>query len=306
MNSNTKIKVHHNKIRNTGVLFESLARQVTVDVLNDKSSSTASGIIKQFFNKKTELRKELNLYHALVKNKFTNEVKASNFVDIIIEERKKITSKILAKEKYEIIKKLKESFSIDQLFSSRVDHYPVYASIYKVFQYNNVLNEVSNPEDLVNAKFKIIEHLTKPEVTKAKKQDTETILSKETMPIRLLTQEIIINGFNAKFSNKLSVKQKGLIRDYINSISNTNSLSESLSKKIPLIIEDLKSLIDIIPDDAIRIKLDEVKNQISKITNYKNISDSKILGILRIYDLINDIKEHIRKNRCAQTLTENK
>ena len=54
MNSNTKIKVHHNKIRNTGVLFESLARQVTVDVLNDKSSSTASGIIKQFFNKKTE------------------------------------------------------------------------------------------------------------------------------------------------------------------------------------------------------------------------------------------------------------
>ena len=40
-------KFKHNKLKNTGMLFEFLLRQVTVDVLNKKKASTALQIIKK-------------------------------------------------------------------------------------------------------------------------------------------------------------------------------------------------------------------------------------------------------------------
>ena len=38
----------HNKIKNTGILFELLSRQITVDVMNDTKKSPAVKILKQF------------------------------------------------------------------------------------------------------------------------------------------------------------------------------------------------------------------------------------------------------------------
>jgi len=49
-------KVKHNKIRNTGLLFEFLLRQITSDVLN-KNNGHAVRIVKDKFNENTELGK---------------------------------------------------------------------------------------------------------------------------------------------------------------------------------------------------------------------------------------------------------
>ena len=58
-------KFKHNKLRNSGLLFEFLLRQVTVDVLNKKQDSKALKIIKKKFNEHTEVGKELALYNLL-------------------------------------------------------------------------------------------------------------------------------------------------------------------------------------------------------------------------------------------------
>ena len=46
----------HNKIKNTGILFELLTRQIAVDVMNDSKNSPAIKIIKEFFNDHTRTR----------------------------------------------------------------------------------------------------------------------------------------------------------------------------------------------------------------------------------------------------------
>ena len=51
-------KTKHSKIRNTGILFELLTRQITVDVLNNDKKGSAANILKTFFNKNTQLGKE--------------------------------------------------------------------------------------------------------------------------------------------------------------------------------------------------------------------------------------------------------
>ena len=66
-------KFKHNKLKNTGMLFEFLLRQVTVDVLNKNKTSEAVKIIKKRFNENTEVGKELGLYNLLLKKKFEDD-----------------------------------------------------------------------------------------------------------------------------------------------------------------------------------------------------------------------------------------
>ena len=65
---NTKVK--HSKIRNTGLLFEFLLRQITSNVLNKNDNKELVRIIKKCFNENTELGKELALYNVLTNQKF--------------------------------------------------------------------------------------------------------------------------------------------------------------------------------------------------------------------------------------------
>ena len=66
-------KVKHNKIRNTGLLYEFLLRQITLDVLNSDNTSNAVQIIKKRFNENSELGKELALYNILSTRKFKDD-----------------------------------------------------------------------------------------------------------------------------------------------------------------------------------------------------------------------------------------
>jgi hypothetical protein len=58
----------HSKIRNTGLLFEFIMRQITADVFGKNAKSKIVEIVKKRFNERTELSKELSLYNILVKN----------------------------------------------------------------------------------------------------------------------------------------------------------------------------------------------------------------------------------------------
>ena len=80
-------KLRHNKIRNTGLLFEFLLRQITVDVLKKDDKSNAINIVKTKFNERTELGKELALYNIIINKKFIDDKKADYFLNEVSKER---------------------------------------------------------------------------------------------------------------------------------------------------------------------------------------------------------------------------
>ena len=92
----------HNKLRNTGLLFEFLLRQVTVDVLNKKKDSVALKIIKKKFNENTEMGKELALYNLLIQKKFKSESKADFFLSEILRQRAKLNNSVFRTDLIEI------------------------------------------------------------------------------------------------------------------------------------------------------------------------------------------------------------
>ena len=80
-------QIKHSKFRNTGFLFELLVRQVTSDILNNRKG-IAEGLLKKYFNSKTELSNELKLYQFIVSERYNNENRAERFVDAVVESRK--------------------------------------------------------------------------------------------------------------------------------------------------------------------------------------------------------------------------
>ena len=98
--------IKHSKYKNTGILFELLVRQITADTLSG-SKSKAVDILKQHFVK-SELGKEYRLYETLLKSSNLQESKATLVVDTLIEASKRLNKKALKREKYNLIKEIKE------------------------------------------------------------------------------------------------------------------------------------------------------------------------------------------------------
>ena len=130
MSSQTK----HSKIRNTGILFELLTRQITVDVLNNNKNAEAANILKTFFNKNTQLGKEYDLYKVLTTENYKSESKANHLVDAVVTAHQKLNSASLRREKYNLIKEIKKNYEVNDFFMARISNYKVSASIYKLFE----------------------------------------------------------------------------------------------------------------------------------------------------------------------------
>jgi len=287
-----KRRVRHNKIKNSWILFETLARQITADVLDEKTISISSKILKEHFGKNTELRKELELYKILLKQKYNSESKASNFVDLVVEQRKLLNNDALRREKYNIIKKIKDNFDVNTFFTCNIDNYPVIASIYKLFEYNNI-TESKNPDDLIKAKFTIVDHISLNSSSVVKLNSEERLLEEfknQHTDIKIITNKLLIDKFNEKYSGKLNLNQKKLVREYINNISSTNTFKEYVLKQLPIISTTINNLN--IPDKAIKIKLNELVKQLDKIKKYKTIKDNHVVVLMKVYELINEISNH--------------
>ena len=86
-------RVKHSKIKNTGILFELLSRQITVDVMNSNEKSKSVEMLKKFFNENTELGKENQLYQVLLKENYNSSHKAEKLVEAVIKAREKFVLK---------------------------------------------------------------------------------------------------------------------------------------------------------------------------------------------------------------------
>ena len=86
------------------------------------------------------------------------------------------------------------------------------------------------------------------------------------------------------------MNQKKLVREYINNIASTDSFKAYVHEQLPIITKQLKSLN--IPDEAIKIKVNEVANQLNKIKKFRTIKDNHVVVLMKVYELLNEIKKH--------------
>ena len=287
-------KIKHSKVKNTGVLFELLVRQITLEVLNGDKTENAKNIVKEFFASGTELNKELRLYDLLLKEKYNSESKAEMFVDTVSQAHSKLNEGKLAKEKYNLIKQINEKFELEQFLSSPITNYKVLASIYKVFESKN--SENYDIKDIFNSKVTLIENIiSRPPLVKTNKTEDYKLIEtykQQDKDLRLLTYKILVETFNKKYTN-LDEKQKSLLKEYINNMSNTTKFKDYLAVELPQIVKELKTIKSKISDKVTTIKLSETISVLEKMKIGKTVTDNNVSSIMLSYELIKELKSKV-------------
>lgn len=280
------MKIKHNKFRNTGVLFELLTRQITSDIISNKDSS-AVGLVKKYFNK-TELAKEYKLYQILISSKSLTESKAEVFINSTLNASLRLNKSTLRKEKYNLIKEIREQYNIEEFFKTKINHYSQYAAIYNLVEAQSS-SEFIEPNQIINNKITLLEHITRKEINKDQVKDRileeYANMDKGT---RLLAYRVLLERFNKKYST-LNNKQKTVLKEYINNITNTTALKEFVNTQYVLITKELTELVKNVEDKTIQIKLNEVATLLQPISKTQNVKDENIISLLQYHQLINEL-----------------
>jgi hypothetical protein len=281
------MKIKHSKYKNTGILFELLVRQIASDTVSGKDSS-AINIVKKYFSK-SEIAKEHKLYQALIGSKALTEGKAESLVNATLEISSRLNRSALRKEKYNIIKTIRESYDLEEFFKSKINNYSQYAAAYNLIEAHNSL-EFVEPSQVIENKVTLLEHITRKEINKENVTDRvmEEYLSMDK-GTRILVYKTLLERFNSKYNN-MSNTQKSVLKEYINNISNTVKLREFVNNHFAAIRAELNRLNQTVTDKTVQIKINEVVNILKPLDKNQNVKDDNIIALLQFHQLISELK----------------
>jgi hypothetical protein len=281
------MKIKHSKFKNSGILFELLVRQIASDTVSNKDSA-AIGIVRKYFNK-SELAKEYKLYQALITPKSLSEAKAETFINSTLEASLRLNKTALRKEKYNIIKEIREHYDIEEFFKAKISYYKQYAAAFNLIESHNSL-EFTEPQHIIDNKITLLEHITRREIDKESVKDRvmEEFTSMDKGS-RILAYRLLLEKFNSKYAT-LSDRQKLILKEFINNITNTTKLREFVNNNFGTITEEIKKIIPTVTDKTTQIKLAEVITLLHPLDKSQSVKDENIISLLQYYQLIEELK----------------
>tara|TARA_R110000772_G_scaffold66328_1_gene147741 strand:+ start:2378 stop:3223 length:846 start_codon:yes stop_codon:yes gene_type:complete len=277
------MKSKHSKYKNTGVLFELLTRQITSETISN-TPQKAVDILRKFFGKKTALLKEYQIYHALLNRKFDKDSSASVLIETLINAHSKLVKSSLRRERYNLVREIKENYNLEEFFKAKIPNYKIYASVFHLLE-----NQNANPLSIVNSKVSILEHITNKSLpNKPKKEMVMEEYEKFDKETRALTYKMLMEKFNDKYSG-LADNQKVLLKEYVYSVSNNPKLKAFINKEIKTVKTQLKVLLEN-TDQVTKIKLNEITDLLKPLCKKSSIHDDNVINLLNYYELVNELK----------------
>lgn len=273
----------HSKFKNTGLLFELLVRRITADTLEGKDSAAVDILRKYFLN--SELGKEYKLYEQLSKHKNLTESKAELVINSLVETSSKLNRTEVRKQRYNLVREIKENYSVEKFFKVKINNYKIYAALNNLIE-NHTSTDVA-PEVVINNKMTLLEHLSKAPVEEKKDELMEEFNGYDK-DLKMLTYRVLLEKFNEKYDD-LKSAQKEVLKEFINSVDAPEKLKELYNNRIPGIKSTLEMKIKSIEDQVVKIKLQEVLKYVTPLEKNDKFSNDDVVNLLQYYELINEL-----------------
>lgn len=280
------MKIKHSKFKNTGILFELLVRQITVDTLKG-TDSPAIDLMKEYFVK-TELGREYKLYESIIKSNVLNEGRANMVISTILESSQNLNKSSLRRQKYNLIKSIKEHYDIDSFFSVKIKNYKELAALYTLIEGYNSKEVEAN--QIIDNKVTLLEHLTKQNVeVEDVKDDVLKEFQTYDKDLRILTYRVLLEKFNSKYTN-LSNEQKQILKEFITSVDSAPNLKEFYNSKVVELKDTLLTVSESVKDKATKVKIQEVSKLLSELNKTDKISNDNLVDLLQYCELVKEVK----------------
>lgn len=277
------MKLKHNKLRNTGLIFELLVRQITTDTLNNKESK-AVDILKKHYNN-NQIIKEYKIYKSISEAKNVSETKAGMLLEAAIEAHKRINKTSLRKQKYDLVADIKENYNIDEFFKSPIENYKTLASLYLLFEMYE--SDQLDVQKSTTCKFTIMESIC-GKVEPVEKDELLEEYSTYDRGTKALIYKLMIQKFNEKYTD-LDDNQKSLLKEYISNISTSDKLKQYVNEQYVVVRSELKRHIKTLKDEARKVKINEILTFIQEIPDNKKLTDNDVFNLLHYYELIKEL-----------------
>lgn len=142
----------------------------------------------------------------------------------------------------------------------------------------------------------MIENLVK--VKNSQTTNKEDVLleeyKKQSEDIRLLAYKFLVDNLNKKYDS-LNSDQKSILREYINNISNTNSISTFVIKEREKLRSDLTAVCEKVDSKITQIKIMEVVNQLSSLNVQRGVKDGHVMLLLMSHELLKEVNNVLRQ-----------
>jgi len=273
----------HSKFKNTGLLFELLVRRITADTLEGKDSAAVDILRKYFLN--SELGKEYKLYEQLSKHKNLTESKAELVINSLVETSSKLNRTEVRKQRYNLVREIKENYSVEKFFKVKINNYKIYAALNNLIE-NHTSTDVA-PEVVISNKMTLLEYLSKAPVEEKKDELMEEFNGYDK-DLKMLTYRVLLEKFNEKYDD-LKSAQKEVLKEFINSVHAPEKLKELYNNRIPGIKSTLERKIKSIEDQVVKIKLQEVLKYVTPLEKNDKFSNDDVVNLLQYYELINEL-----------------
>ena len=210
-------------------------------------------------------------------------------ISTIIESSKQLNRSILRRQKYNLIKEIKNYYNLEEFFKTKLPNYKAQAALFTLLEVYTSEN-LSNPNQIIENKTVLLEYLVKSPIDK--KEVKENILEEfknQDKDIRVLAYRVLLEKFNDKYDD-LNSNQKLILKEFINSVDNAPKLREFYNTKITEIKNTLLTLNKKVTNKAIQIKVNEVVNILPNLGKIDKINDDHLINLLQHYQLVEELE----------------
>lgn len=250
-----RMRLKHNKKRNTAFVYEALVRELTESVVknNKNKQNKIVSILKEHFSTDSVLKEELDLYRTIYETKDIQKETAEKIVDQVKEKHDSLDKRKLFLEQSALINKINRTLST-KVYGNFVPNYKTIASVYSIFQ------DALPVKDRVLLEENIVENMS------ASIEQVDDV----QQPIDSIVYSTFVEKFNEEYSDSLNENQKKLLGNYISSfMDNGVEMKVYLNEEIGRLKDKLSDLQK--TDDL------SLKEKFSKVYNVlDNTKDSEI------------------------------
>lgn len=251
-----RMRLKHNKKRNTAFVYEALVRELTESVVrnNKNKQNKIVSIIKDHFSGDSILKEELDLYKSIYETRSINKNTAEKIVVEVKGKHDSLDKRKLFQEQSALINKINRTLS-NKVYNNFIPNYKTIASVYSIFQ------DALPVKDRVLLEENIVEEMSSSiENTKDRQQ-----------PIDSLVFSTFVDKFNEEYATSLTESQKITLNKYVSSFSDNGlDLKMYLNEEI----------------GSLKIKLKDLKNQ--KLFN-KN--KDLLEKVQKVHDILDNLKQ---------------